>query len=314
MDRLARSSCPSVAVVVVAASLALGCATSGAGGALPSSASQPGYAMKYPDAVASTNKAVADRQTEAKELEAKFPPRIDEIKKTDWSKVEAVVEKADDSGRGAGYASTQAEAGTIRTFFSEDKDVISGKVAGSAQHAATQAGCTVDVGGAAAYGLKDGVDKQLEKRARAKNEAFVILERYAVPLGKENAATLEKLADEVARASYIANVLLPEERERLRARLAEKGSIAKTLEGIERDEKAFQAEPGRTEPEKKASEERIAAAAKARAELDRASAQGSATLEDLDKQIDAAKKDYERALDTTRTKIAEKRKAAAARP
>ncbi|MBX3187819.1 MAG: hypothetical protein KF819_12420 [Labilithrix sp.] len=295
-------------VALVTSLLAVAC---GASRPTPvSSASQPGYAMKYADAVAGTTKTIGERQTDAKQITSGFGARVDELKKPDWARVETVVERADESGRSAGYGEARAEWGAVHRFWTEERETIGGKVAGGVDYTAKEKGCNAELGGAAAYALKDAVDKQQEKRLRAKNEAFVVIERYATVLGKENTKVLEKLADDVARASWIVNVDLPEERERLKARVAEKSSVGKTLDGIVEDEKAFQAEPGRTDADKKASEERIAAATKQRAEVDKAAAQADEALQRLDAQIEDAKKDYAAALEALKAKIAEKKKTA----
>lgn len=293
---------------VAVASLALACSQSGARPVLASSASQPTYAMKYADDVSSTTKALADRQAEEKQLSPGFAAKVDALKKPDWDKVLAIVEASDEAGKSAGYADAQTEANGVRAFWADEHDAINAKVAGNANYAAKQASCTADVGGAATYALKEAFDKQIEKRLRAKNDAFLIIERYRTSLGKENATTLEKLADEVARASYIVHVELRDQRERLRARLGEKSAAAKTIDAFIKDEKAFQAEAGRTDAEKKASEDRIATATKARADLDTATAQADEAMKTIDAQIDAATKEYEDALKALKAKIAEKKK------
>ncbi len=297
-------------VLTLSLSSLAACSSSGARPVLASSAAQPGYAVKYADDLGATTKAIADRQAEEKQLSTGFGARIDELKKTDWDKVLAIVEKADEAGKSAAYADAQAEANGVRTFFNDEHDAINAKVAGNANYAAKQASCTADVGGAATHGLKEGVDKQIEKRIRAKNDAFLIIDRHRVALGKENAAALEKLADDVARASYIVRVEMLELREHLRVRVADKDTVAKTLDKLIEEEKAFQAEAGRTDVEKKASEERLAAAAKGRADLDRAATTADESMKALDAQIDSMQKEYDEALKQLKAKIADKKKTA----
>lgn len=285
------------------------CSSSGARPVLASSASQPACGMKYADDLSATTKAIADRQAESKQISTGLAARADELKKTDWDKVLTIVEKSDEAGKSAGYAGAQTEANEVRAFWNDEHDAINAKVAGNANYAAKQASCTADVGGAATHALKEAIDKQLEKRLRGRNDAFLIIDRYKVALGKENATALEKLADDIARASYIVHVDLLEQRERLRARFAEKDTVAKTLDKFIEEEKAFQAEAGRTEAEKKASDERLAVAAKGRADLDRAATSADESLKAIDAQIDAARKEYEEALKALKGKIAEKKKA-----
>jgi hypothetical protein len=297
-----------VFIGVAAASAA--CSSSGSRPVLASSASHASYAVRYPDAVAATTKTIAADQSEEKQLSSGFAAHLDELKKPDWDKVLAVVEKADESGKSAGYAEGYAEHNAARTFWNEEREQIGAKVSGNAQYAAKQGGCSVDVGGAAAYALKDSVDKQLEKRLRARNEAFLLLERHGASLGKENVAALEKLADEVARARYLVHVDMPEQREKLRAQLAERSNVATTLDRAIQEERALQSTPGRTDAEKKASEERVNAASKSRAEVERAAAAGDETMKTVDARIEAATKEYEEALKALKAKIADKKKTA----
>jgi hypothetical protein len=295
-------------VLTLSLSSLAACSSSGARPVLASSASQPACAMKYPDDLAATTKGIADRRAEGTQLSAGFAARVDELKKPDWDRVLAIVEKADEAGKSAGYADAQTEANSVRAFWNDERDAINAKVAGNANYAAKQGSCTADVGGAATFALKEAVDKQLEKRLRGRNDAYSIIDRYRVSLGKENAASLEKLADDVARASYVVHVDLLEQRERLRARVADKGAVAKTLDHFIEEERAFQAEAGRTDAEKKASEDRIAAAAKSRADLDRAATAAEESMKTIDAQIDAAQKEYDDALKALKAKIAEKKK------
>src|SRR5439155_4469262 len=128
----------------------------------------------------------------------------------------------DEAGRSRGYASRRKETEQVRTFWEEERNPITGRVAGAAQNKVTEAKCeNADVSGAVSYALKDGVDKQIEKRLRAKSDAQVLVDRYKTTFGQANAAIVQKLADDVAAASYIVNVGLVEDRNRLTRLLAE---------------------------------------------------------------------------------------------
>jgi hypothetical protein len=309
------ASCDSVSSLALAFAFGLsvfgaGCSSSSGRPVLASSASQPSYAVRYADGIAGATKAIADRKAEEQTLTTGFAAHVDELKKPDWDKVLLIVERADEAGKSASFAEAHSESTAARTFWTEEQTTISSKVGGNAQYAAKQANCTADVSGAATFALKDAVDKQLEKRLRSKNDAFVVIERYGTSLGKENTAVLEKLADEVAQASYIVHVDLPDQKERLKTRLAERSTVATTLDRVIQEEKAFQAEAGRTDAEKKASEERVNIAAKSRSDLDRAAAEGDEALKTVDQRIEAATKEYDAALKALKEKIAEKKKSA----
>ncbi len=295
--------------LVALSSLALAaCARSGAPPVVASSASQPAYAITYTDDLAADSKALTDNLAAEKTTSAGFGAHIDDLKKIDWQKVMTIVKQADASGKSAAYAQAHVESTAVSDFWRDERDTIDAKVGGNAQYAAKQASCSADVAGAATFALNDNFDKEVRKRLRSRNDAFVVLERNRTAFGATNAAALEKLADEVAETSYLVHVELPRERERLRARLDDKGGVDKTLGRFVEDEKAFQAEPGRTEAEKKASNDRIMAASKTRGELDASAQHGKEQLDATDAQIDAARKDYEAALGALEQKIADKQK------
>jgi len=280
----------------------------GKGPVLASSSGQSSYAIHYSEELSASTKAINDAQTQEKTLASSFGGRVDELRKPDWDKVDLIVEDSDQAGKSADFAGAHTDADAVKAFWDNEKDTITGRVAGSAQHTNKEAGCTADVAGGVAFALNDAMNKQLQKKLRARNEAFVVLERYRVSLGQQNVASLEKLADDVSQASYDVHVLMVVQRDRLQRLTADRDSVKKTLDKYIQDETAFQAEPGRTEPEKKASQDRITAANKSKADIDTAAQQAEAVSKQIDAQIDASTKDYEDALKGLRAKIVDKKK------
>jgi len=264
---------------------------------LASSAAQPAYAAAYPDELQSAAKEFGDDRNEGRTLTAGFQQRAGELKgPADPNVMSTIIDRADESGRSQGFAARRGENENARTFWDEERQPITGRVAGAAQNKVSESKCeNTDVGGAVAYSLKDGVDKQLEKRLRAKNEAQVVVERYKLSLGQANAAVAQKLADDVAEASYIVNVALPNEKLRLTKLLADKSTID--------EEKAFQQEKGRTDAEKKASEDRIANLNKARTNLANAVVNGEVATRGIDDQLKAAKAEYDAAIKALKDQI-----------
>ena len=298
-------------VIVLSSFLLAACSSSsGKGPVLSSSGDQTPYALGYADELNGANKAFGDAQTQEKTLAAGLGARVDELKKPDWDRVLFVVDESDKAGKSADYADAHGDADAVKSFWDAEKDTITSKVVGNAQHTVKEAGCSADVAGPVAFSLNDAIAKQQQKRLRGKNEAFVMIERYKVSLGPQNVATLEKLGDEVAQSSYDVHVLMVVQRERLRRLVADRDSAKKTIDRFVKEETAFQAETGRTDPEKKASADRVTAANKSKAEIDNAAGQAEALSKQMDASIDAATKDYENALSALRTKIAEKKKGA----
>jgi hypothetical protein len=296
-------------LLVTATVVLTACSSSGKGPVLASSGDQTPYALGYADELNGATKQFGDAQTQEKTLSAGFGGRVEELKKPDWDRVLFVIDESDKAGKSADYAEAHGEADAVKGFWDSEKDTITGKVVGNAQHTVKEAGCSADVAGPVSFSLNDAITKQTQKRLRAKNEGFVAIERYKTSLGPQNVAVLEKLGDEVSQASYDVHVQMIVQRERLRRLVADKDAAKKTIDRFVKEETAYQAEAGRTEAEKKASTDRVTAANKSKAEIDAAASQASQVSKQMDAAIDAATKEYENALAALRAKVAEKKKA-----
>ncbi len=196
--------------------LAIGCTSSGTTPVIASSGGQASYAMHYNEELSSTAKGITDAESREKTLSSGFAAHVDELRKPDWEKVETIVEDSDSAGKSAGFADAAGEANAVKSFMESEKTDLNNRIAGNAAHAAKQAGCSGDIGGSMAYAMNDAVNKQMQKKLRSRNEAFVIIERYKTSLGPQNVASLEKLADEVAEASYVVHVNMNPRKERLK--------------------------------------------------------------------------------------------------
>ena len=301
----------------IAATLGFGitaCQPPAKGPDLVSSSGQSAYALRYVDELNAAAKATADAQQQEQKLTATFGAQVDELRRVDWDLVRAVVDDSDAAGKSAGFFDTHGEVDSVRAFWRDEKPAVDARVVGSAQNAVKQAQCTstctdLDVGGPAASALNEAIDRQLQKRLRASNDAFVLVSRAHAALGPQNTAVLEKLADEIAQASYLVHVDLIVHRNRLERLLDDKSAVRATLDRFVQEEKSYQAQPGRTEADKKASEQRVAEATKSTAEIDGAAAQAQASLNAAEQALAAAAKDYDDALKTLRDKIDQKKRA-----
>lgn len=289
--------------------LAAACSSSTKAPATASSGGQTAYAIRYNDDLASATKAVGEAQSRVKTLSSGFGAHVEQLKKPNWQRVEAIVDDSDEAGKSSDFADEEAQATAVREFWDAEKNEINSRVIGSTQTKLKEAGCTGEVGGTIAYTLNEGISKQVQKRVRARNEAFVIIERYKTSLGPQNTAALEKLADDVSEASYDVHVLMVLHRNRLERLVGDKGDVKKSLDRYIQEETDFQAEPGRTDAEKKASADRVNAANKSKGEVDNVATQAEQVSKEIDKAIDASTKEYEEALKNLKAKIAEKKKA-----
>lgn len=275
---------------------------------IASSANQAGYAEGYPEALQSIMKDFGEQDDEAKTIDGELPRYPEELKNPNWSIVRSIAESADDAGRSRTYVERTRETDGAKAFFDAKKDEIGKKVAGSAQYVAKQKGCDVEVGGTVIKALEDAVEKQIEERMREKNEAHRIIEKHRVALAKE-APLLEKQADKITRASYLVNIEMVEAKVRLNALLLEGEQVKKTLDDSIAAERAFQGESGRTDPEKKASADRIAAMEKSRGMLDSSIQSGNETAKTMDERIQAAQKRHADAMTAMKEKIDQRGKA-----
>jgi hypothetical protein len=275
---------------------AIGCSTPKPEPEIASSASLGGYAEGYSAELNAANTDFSAQQAEVKQTIAGFGGYPRALKGPGKPYAKEIMAKADESGRSHAYVETIREVKEAQTFFAREKDEITRKVAGSANYAAKQKNCDVEVGGAVAAALKETVDKQMEKRLREGNEAHRIIERHREEIGKEDAATLEKQADDVAYASYVAHVQIVELKLKIRWMAQEAETIKATADREIKAEEEFAANPKRTPAEKKASQDRVAAMNKAKADVDAAAGQAKALDEAMDNQVSALQTEYKDAV------------------
>jgi hypothetical protein len=273
-----------------------------------SSATEPGYAQDYPAALQSISKDFGRDDDDAGRLDSGFGGYTKDLKSPDWKVVGEIVDRADAAGKSRQYVDRNAEVAGARAFFDAEGEEITKKVAGSATYAAKQKGCETDLSGVVGKSLSDAVTKRLEERLRERNEAHHVIDRNRVALGKENAAALEKDADEISRASYLVNIAMVEEKVRLRTLLTEAEQVKKTIDDFVAAERAFQGKSGRTDAEKKASDERIERAQKSKAEVDSAITQGQEIEKQMDERIQKAQKRHNDAINALKQDIQEKAK------
>jgi len=259
---------------------------------IASSAPQPGYAEHYPQELQDIATGFSQRESEVKKVVGEMPEYPNQLKNPPREQVVAVYERADQAGKSYAYVERLREVQGAHAFFDAEGDEIAKKVAGACQYAAKQKGCDADVGGSAAHALKEGVDKQLEKRLRESNDAHLYIERYKNVLGKENADALDKQADDISYASYLANIEMVERKVRLKRIIEEAEQVQKTADEFVESEHKFQKEPGLTDADRKASEERIAAMNKSKAAMESGKAQAQSLLDSVEDRIKATQKTY----------------------
>jgi len=297
------------AVFFVALSGPVGCASQKIEPKVASSAAQVNYAMDYPGALQSTANDYVNTEGEVRRITTDFPKYPEQLKDPPWPLVQNIVSRADEAGRSAAYVDAHHDFESTRQFFTEERDDITRRVAGSAQYVIKKKECSqcdVDVTGAVSSSLKEAVDKQLEKRLRAHNDAHVLVDRYRESIGKANAAALEKQVDDVSAASYSTYIRSIELKVRATRLLDEANQVKKALDQAVADERAFQTEGARSAGDKKASNERIAKMEDGKVRIDAAIPPLQALVKEIDQRNQAMEKEYKDALEALKKAIAAK--------
>jgi hypothetical protein len=274
-----------------------------------SPADQAAYAERYPAALNGARTRYGEDEKVVATTTGEFAKYPDQLQKPDWTVVSAVIEDADQAGKSGDLAAGMAEADAVRTFYAGERDKLRQKVGGSAEHAAKEKNCEVELYGPIGGALDRAMEQQLEERLRARNAAHRRIEDNIDALGKPNVEKLEKQADEVALASYVVHVRMPTLKRDLDAALADASGVKTTLEREIEESNAIAADANAPKGKKQTAEKRKAAASSALASLDQEVTQAKALSEELEKRNDAAKKSYETALDALEDALEAKAKA-----
>lgn len=259
------------------------------------------YATEYPERVEQVTKDIDEDKAKAAEACGKYQTYPDQIKEpTDYEKVGAVVEASDQSGRSGEYAERARQNRQFQRMLDENDGELGKSVSGAVHGAAQTDGCPNpgNVSGAASGGMKRGVEKRSEARLREVNEGHRLIKRNRKKLGKPNVPALEKQADEIAEASYIAYVELPELKYELERLIEENERVKDTLEK-EIEEEKKQAKEYDDAEDKKESEERIKDLEEAKQKLESQQEQlkqREEQLEQLEQEIQKVQEDCDKAM------------------
>jgi len=264
-----------------------------------SSSAQPQWAASYADDLRGASRTLSDDRARAHDLDQGLDARAKEVNPPfDSITLQAVVKRADDAGRSEAYVARAHEARQVRAFWDDERDKVVGRAAGAAKGVVGDAKCegNPDPAGQVAYAVKDSVDRAIERRIRAANDAYVTIDRYKSAIGANNLDAVKKIADDVAYASYLANVALVDDRNRVIDLLQRQKDADATLQHAIADEREFQADKGRADAEKKSSDERVAQYQKADQSIGDSIVAANVSLKNLDDQIKQARADHDAAV------------------
>jgi hypothetical protein len=268
-----------------------------------SSANQAGYAERYPEALAGSHGRFGEQESEAKRVAQTFPSYPDGLSDPSWPDYLIVVEKADEAGRSGAYVERLEEVMHVQAFFEEEKGVLGQKVGGAAQYAAKQKGCDVDAYGATTHALEKAVEKQLEERLRAYNDAHRYIEEHEEELGKPNIEKIQDQADDISFASYLVHVGVKQSKEDIERMVNEASDVEKTLDKTIEDSKKVAEDPNASPAKKKRAAENATKAETAKGRLQNDVQQAQQVLKELDQRMEQLKKEYDEALKQLKDKI-----------
>jgi hypothetical protein len=251
-----------------------------------SSADHANYAEGYPERVDSVSGDIAKGQTKLNESASQFASYPGAVKDpTDYDVVVEVYKAADESGRSQAYVERAQENETVNKILDENNGEVTKKVAGAVQYTAQQGGCQAELGNAAAGAMKRTFEKRMEERMKEVNRGYEVIERNEDKLGENNVATLQKHSDDIASASYVANIQLPTRRSELRRLVEERSNVERTIDRQIEEENKLQADAGTSDKAKKASQPRVKDLDDAKQKLAASQKYETQQLEQLDKDI-----------------------------
>jgi hypothetical protein len=278
----------------------------------PSSANEAGYAEGYPTQLSATRTSFAEDEALARQNMTQLQAEPDQLNNTNFALVRQIVEKSDAAGRSGSFARQMEEVEHVNRFFKEEKEAINQKVGGSVQYAAKQKECPADLYGAATGALDKAVEKQLEERLRAHNDAHRLIDDHEEELGKANKERLQKFADQVAVTSYITNVRLPRASQDLKHQVDEAATVQSTLDRTQNESKAIMDDPNATKSAKAAAQIRAQKAAAARVGLDAEIQLSRDAVKDMEQRVTTVQGEYKQAVEALDDKLEQKEKAAPA--
>src|SRR5689334_19141123 len=110
-----------------------------------SPADQAAYAERYPTALNGARTRYGEDEKNLGTVTSEFKKYPDQLSKPDWTVVSAVIEDADQAGKSGDLAAGMAEADAVRGFYAGERDKLRQKVGGSAEHAAKEKQCDVEL-------------------------------------------------------------------------------------------------------------------------------------------------------------------------
>lgn len=295
--------------VALASFVCVGCACAGAGQhnkpTLISSGDSVAYASRYPEQVRAAAESFNEHAAHAQQLSAEFPAHAPTPKAGDDSALlTRVLDEADADGRRASFVRARQSDRAFREFWDEERGALSARTASAVQkQQADAANCTdFDAQPAIQRSLREGFDRQLEKRLRAESEALRLLDQYKSRLSPSTWTGMQRLAAEVSLASYLVYVALEDDVAQLQELREQRDAVEAALARGLDEERSIQTSAPKG-ADLRASQERVKALEKARADLQTHQLRAEQILQDREAHLERARDAYERALRAARAAL-----------
>jgi hypothetical protein len=277
----------------------------------PSSA-QVAFAESYPDRLLVIRTEFSDREAAARQSFDKVRAMPSSLRDPDYGAVQEVVRQADAAGRSKYYADEALSHEQTGRLFSDKRGALRRRIAGSVAFTAKEKEwCdkehTDDIGAAAASATERAVERQLDQRLHDHNQATEYIEAEREALGERNIEPLQKHADAIAEASFMANVRLEMYRRELEELLDEEAKVRATLDRSEADSTAELAKSDLPRAKKTRLEGRVARAQAARTATGEQARPSRAALADLEARGNALRTDYETLIRTVLEELERKK-------
>lgn len=261
-----------------------------------SSAGQGIYAVGYVDSLSSARAEVAAIEAQVETARGELPQYPAALSTPSWSDVRVVYGTADEAGRTAAYVEAVESSEGVARFYVEEKDELSRRVGGAAQHAVKQKNCDVEVYGPTTYALSKGMEERLRDRLRDRNEAQAYLDDHEDALGKKNRPKLEDQIDAISRTSYLARVAILRVRDRLARQVGEASDVKKTLERVAEDAHKKSSDGNLPAAQRSDARDREQKALSASQRLEPEVAEAKKLVDQMDQRAKAVREKYEAAI------------------
>jgi hypothetical protein len=274
-----------------------------------SSAEAASYAASYPERLTAGTTMLKEDAEQVRSLNRELAGRDKDLpQEAEPVLLLEIIEAADSAGRSQAFVDANHEARSVRGFWEEERGPIIGRANNAVQKQATEKNIQdLDVGPQLSYAVKDGIDKQLEKRLRENNEALRLIEINKAALGAGNVARVQKLADDIAMASYLVNVAIVEDRDAIERLNSERRSVESSIDRALEDEQHYRERTAKTPADRRASEERTQRLQKAKGQLAPEADKAEASVRDIDPAIQQARDEYDAALNALKDTIRARR-------